>query len=245
MADIWSGHELFAKDTALIFAGYLIWKLVVVRNLVPNGTKPDPKKGWGSETYFAAAGHQVVTAAVWFHLLYSHRNDMGDWLKNTWDADTSLMAGERFIMLSNIAEVVTDCMVYPHYAGFGFSFWWHHVSTALCTAAFLLCKAPAGYTVSYGSAMEVGGLSLNAVNIYPTPFTYNLRAIIYSLSRLTSTFLLSLVTYEAYQGSMVFPAWALLPAWALCMVNWFWMSAVIMSAFRSPKKGAGKKKKQK
>jgi len=241
--NIWSGHDLLAKDTALVFGWYLFCKLAVIRNVVKDGTKPD-KRGWGSETYWAAATHQAITAVVWISLLVEHgvAGDLSSWAQNTWLADTALQGRERFIMLSNIAEVVTDCMVYQHYKGFGLSFWWHHVSTALCTAAFLVCKAPVGYTVSYGSSMEVGGLSLNAVSLFPSPFTFKLRAVMYSASRLCATFLLGLVTYEAYLGRMSFEWWAMTPAWALMAVNWMWISQIIASALKGGKKEQSKAK---
>lgn len=211
------------QHAVTLATGYLVSKFVV-RFFV--GHKVDDR-GWGEETYICAFLHQAAVSCMSLRALAAQTRDgagLEAWLTRGWSplvADDHHL--ERLIMLANMTEMWTDCVMYTRYPAFGAEYWAHHIATFLATASFLTFgTAPVGFAVLYAGLMEMGSGFLSLALLVPHPVTYFLRTAMYGLTRLASTAVLIVCTFYTIQGKVGLPLICLTPVWTLMLVNLRW-----------------------
>jgi len=227
---------------AAVLAWYFGFKLFIrFGPFVNDATVADPKKGWARETFVAALGHNVTISVVWA-LAVAHALQRGPepvpsdglvaWMLAPWES-WEQMPFERLCFAMNIAEMVTDSLLYSGYAGFGSSYWAHHITTFLSASAFFICdRVPVGLAVCFGSWMEGGSTALNWCNLYPSPTAFRMRALVYASSRVICTLLLLFATKMAIFNPESIAVSPLMPLWILIAVNWSWVITIVKAQWR-------------
>ena len=187
---------LLGLDYYYLYFTYLLHKLVV-RYFV--GTKIH-QRGWGRETFWSALFHQIATGILWCVCFADASSKMGiiDWL------DAGRFSGpsfywERLVMAMQMAEMISDVILYRSYPGFGIPFWLHHIITFLATGVSFntLQATPVGIPVTLVCWMELGSIPLNLANLFPSPTAFRARAIGYTATRMFSTLIAARATYLA------------------------------------------------
>lgn len=178
--------------------------------------------------------HQAVVAVLGFASVARNCGDFERWALAGWakSLDASRQT-EMVIMLANIAEMLTDWLLYSRYRGFGRAYHLHHLLTAGASLGFICCAtAPVGFAITYSSLMEAGGAFLNLSSLFPCRLTFAMRLGGYVLSRLLATALLAACTGYAIRGHVGVPLAALAPVWALALLNLRWAAALLLAALR-------------
>ena len=193
--------SLLAWDAATTVAVYVLWKLLL---RACTGSTPDAR-GWGLETYVSAAVHQLATTIFTCHLIYLHVRDLSDWLASTWSSDLptpELQRYDRVFYLMQSSEMLTDMGLHYFYPGFGTTYLAHHISTFAAATAACFAGVPIGGCICFGAAMEVGGMSLNVVSLWPVlsgskevpAWLYTARVHTFVGSRLVATIVMARTT---------------------------------------------------
>lgn len=240
-------HETLAADAFALMAVYVLWKLML-RQVV--GCAADTR-GWGIETYVSAMVHQIATTLVTLHLLTVHFSVLSSWLGTTWvDARVPGLRLERGFFLMQAAEMLTDAMMHYHYPGFKTTYLLHHAFTLLAAAAAVFAHIPVGGCICFGAAMELGGLSLNVVSLWPSltrsthvPLElYTARVVVFVGSRVVAAAVMARTTQlsvTSSAGLQCYLAEAL--AWCIIFINFRWVITMVRSfSGRSVSKEAGR-----
>ena len=186
-------------DSSLALAFYLLWKLGL-RAVV--GTTADAR-GWGFETYFSALVHQIATTILALYLINMHLSDLSTWFSSTWSADMQLQRIDRFFCWMQAAEMATDIALHFRYPGFTRTCkphpcilqssqpalaqtappradFTHHLFTFLGAVASIFVNIPVGGCICFGATMELGGLCINVVSLWPSLTGTHVPAILYT-----------------------------------------------------------------
>lgn len=223
--------RLIAEHLLGISCYYTAYKLGVRLAL---GCEED-ERGWGRpETYVCAFVHQSVVAALGLACIARNADgSLEPWLLAGWQMESRARSTEMLIMLANVAEMLTDWLLYSRYRGFRSGYHLHHLLTVSASLAFIQCEtAPVGFAIAYSSVMELGGAFLNLSSLVPSRLTFALRPCVYVLSRLVATALLALCTAYALRGRIGVPLAALAPVWILALLNLRWATDLFRAALR-------------
>ena len=226
-------------------AGYTVWKYLL--RLYMRQTDPDSFNqagvtgAWGRETFIAALGHQLfVCLLVGLRVVTQPSlSDLNTWLHSSWDSGADFF-WEEFVLTALAVECITDCFFYAHYGGWDRSYTIHHVGTVLASICYLYFQGPVGIATSFAAVIELGGASLNIASLFPSPAMYDMRTVVYTLSRVGATCFCALSTYGTLQARYAMPTWTQLPPWAILAVNWRWI-CVMLSKQVERRRRPGKK----
>ncbi|KAJ1634586.1 hypothetical protein T492DRAFT_836789 [Pavlovales sp. CCMP2436] len=196
----------------------------------------EDERGWGKpETSICAFVHQIVTAFLGYMAMARCGSyaDLEDWLLTGWRLGTRLRTEELLIMVANLAEMLTDTLLYSRYRGYGTSYHLHHLTTLLATLCFIARdSAPVGMAVLFSSILETGSCCLNAAGLFPCGLTYTIRLVCYPLSRLLATALLCQCTLYGWRGHVGVPLISFAPVWVLMLLNIRWATQILVGGLR-------------
>jgi hypothetical protein len=163
-------------------------------------------------------------------------DDVEPWLCAGWRLGLNYRTAELLVMQLNVAEMVTDWLLYSRYRSFRAGYHLHHLLTVCATVAFVLCEtAPVGFVIVFSSLMEAGGAFLNLASLCPCRATYAVRLALYPLSRFLAAAVLAYCTLLSARGHVGVPLAFLAPVWLLMALNLRWATDVLVRAARRQK----------
>jgi hypothetical protein len=197
----------------------------------------EDERGWGKpETYICAFVHQFQVATLGYLAMSrsgADADDLDAWLLTGWRMGTRVRTEELLVMVANMAEMLTDWLLYSRYRGFGAAYHMHHLTTLLATYMFVRCdSAPVGMATLFSSVMETGGAFLNFAGLFPCGLTYSLRLFFYPLTRLLAAALLCQCTLYGWRGHVGVPLICFAPVWVLTLMNIRWALMIIVGGVR-------------
>ena len=146
------------------------------------------------------------------------------------------------------AEMLTDTVMHAHYPGFGRAYLFHHLFTFGAAAATLFSTGVGvGCSVLYVLFMECGGMSLNAVSLWPwatgssrTPASlFAVRVAAFASSRVFAALVMGRTTQLGLRADGKTSLFALSLGWAVLAVNVRWVTSMVQSYRRDRSQKGG------